>query len=71
MKMQPVSSSNISEVGYDPETKTLRVKFKKGGMWDYFDVSAEEHEAFISAPSIGKHFLSNIRFDKAGQSVNA
>lgn len=64
MNMKPVSSSNISEVGYDPDTQTLRVKFKSGGEYDYSGVSAEEHEALLSAPSIGKHFLSSIKPSK-------
>lgn len=64
MIMKPVSSSNIDSIGFDPETNTLRIKFKSGGEYDYSGVSAEEHEAFISAPSIGKHFFSNIKPSK-------
>lgn len=31
MDMKPVKSSSIDEVGHDPETQTLAVKFKNGG----------------------------------------
>ena len=37
MEMIPVSSSNLESVGYDVETKTLRIKFHNG-LYEYYNV---------------------------------
>ena len=37
MRMIPVTSSNLKAVGYDSDTKTLRVEFHNG-TYDHYDV---------------------------------
>lgn len=59
--MQPVNSSSISHIGYDPKSKQLTVRFHNGSDYTYSGVSAEEHQALLNANSIGKHFSANIR----------
>jgi hypothetical protein len=54
-------SSNVSQIGYDAASKMLRVKFKSGGMYEYAGFPLEEWLAFKDAPSLGKHFQTNIR----------
>lgn len=54
--MQPVESSNIQAIGYDPDDRALHIKFKTGGHYRYADVPSSVHQAFIDAPSKGKHF---------------
>ena len=61
MDMQPVNSSMIASIGYDPETKVLSVEFTKGGTYEYAEVPPEEHEAFMNAESVGKYFLVHIK----------
>ena len=61
MNMEAVKSSTIESIGYDGDTKTLRIKFKSGATYDYADVPYETHADLMSAPSIGKHFHSMIR----------
>jgi KTSC domain len=66
MERTPVSSSQILSVGYDPESRVLEVEFKRkgeapGGVYDYFDVEPEQHQAFMEAESLGKHFGTSIR----------
>jgi hypothetical protein len=39
MTMHPVISTNVLAVGYDPQTYTLRVRFRSGGTYDYYAVS--------------------------------
>lgn len=58
--MQPVKSSNLESVGYNADTKTLRVCFRSGDKYDYQNVSAEKHKSLMKAKSIGRHFLKNI-----------
>lgn len=60
-ELSPVSSSNISAIGYDPATRVLRVRFTNGGTYAYADVPADAHAALLSAPSIGKAFSATCR----------
>ena len=50
----------VNGVGYDPETKKLRVAFR-AATYDYYDVEPEEYEKLIGAESVGKHFLERIK----------
>lgn len=61
MTMQPVSSSNLAAVGYDPETQTLAVEFRSGGTYEYYDVPQQVFDGLLSAASHGQYFQSNIR----------
>jgi len=61
MNMEPVESEAIHSVGYDPATKTLRVRFHTGNTYDYPNVPADEHRAFMDAGSMGKHFARHFR----------
>ena len=61
MQHTPVSSSNISSVGYDPDSRTLEVAFHKSGTYAYSDVPQAEYDALMAAPSHGKYFSSNIK----------
>ena len=63
IEMQSVSSSNLAAVGYDEETQTLRVTFKKGPTYDYRGVPPKVYEQLMSAESVGQYFHSNIRSD--------
>ena len=54
--MQPVQSAAMKAVGHDPASNTLWVQFPSGKHYSYPDVSAGEHSALMSAPSLGKHF---------------
>lgn len=69
MELRPVKSSHISEVGYDPETKEMQIKFSTGHTYSYPDVEADQHAAFISAESPGKHFRENLLSSLTGTRV--
>lgn len=41
MQMHPVISDNVKAVGYDPDTSTLRVHFRKSRLvYDYYGAPA-------------------------------
>jgi len=61
MEIRKVASSNIDSIGYDNVRKILKVVFKNGFIYDYYDISAETHEELITAQSVGKYFNSYIR----------
>lgn len=63
----PVKSSQIAELGHDPETNRLAVRFQPkagfdvGSLYYYGNFTAENFEALSKADSIGSHFQNNIR----------
>lgn len=59
--MKEVKSSTISHVGYEKNTKTLKIKFKTGTEYHYQNVPEKEHISLINAESIGKYFVKNIK----------
>lgn len=61
-----VESSNLAEVGYDPDTNILEVAFKHGGVYRYFNVPSGVYTALMAAPSKGRYF--DIHIKKAGYS---
>jgi hypothetical protein len=61
MERQAVKSSNLSEVGYDADTQVLEVQFKKGAIYQYFDVPVEVYDELMEAESIGKAFGTMIK----------
>lgn len=61
MDMQPVNSSNINSVGYDIRTKTLRIEFHGGSIYEYYNVPEHVYAALMSAPSHGSYFHQNIK----------
>jgi hypothetical protein len=61
--LTPVESSQINAIGYDAATHTLAVRFNggKGTVYHYQGVSAETHEAFLAADSVGRFFGAHIK----------
>ncbi len=51
MLRQPVSSSRISSVGW--ENNTMEVGFPDGAVYQYYDVSESEYNAFLNSSSLG------------------
>ncbi|MEJ7927828.1 KTSC domain-containing protein [Sphingobium sp. AN641] len=54
-------SSNLSGFGYDPGTSVLRVEFKNGGTYEYYDVPSHVVDAMKSAPSKGQFLAYQIK----------
>jgi len=67
MHRQEVKSSLLAAVGYDAASRTLLLEFKSrkegepGKVYRYADVSAETYKKFLAAPSLGSHFLKQIK----------
>ncbi|MEC0543642.1 KTSC domain-containing protein [Bacillus inaquosorum] len=60
MNLVPVNSSNLSAVGYDSQSKVLRIVFKNG-TYDHFDVPKGVYDSLMSAPSKGKYYHACIK----------
>lgn len=61
MEMTNVSSSNISQIGYDPSNRSLHVKFLNGGLYEYTNVPPEVYQNLRSASSVGSYFHQAIK----------
>lgn len=61
MERTAVTSSNLKSVGYEPETGTLEVEFKKGRLYQYRNVPQEKYAALLNADSKGRYFNKNIK----------
>jgi len=59
MNMIPVSSSNISEIGY--EGTTLYVRFHHGGLYAYYNVPESVYRNLMSASSHGSFLAQHIK----------
>jgi hypothetical protein len=60
-EMQPVSSTNISAVGYDVETQTVYVQFLNNSTYAYKGVPEHEFENLRTAASVGSYLNRNFK----------
>ena len=61
MRRDPVVSSNIASVGYDPGSRALEICFNNGRVYQYFGVPAHLHRALMSASSHGQFLNQQIK----------
>lgn len=61
IERQPVTSSNLKSVGYDPETRILEIEFQRGQVYHYQGVPQEVYDGLMAAESPGRYFASEIR----------
>lgn len=64
--MTAVDSSQIAEIGHDPLSNTLAIRFKSwngkaSNLYHYENFTAEDFAAFRDAESIGRHFAEHIK----------
>lgn len=69
MHRTPVASSNISSIGYDPQSATLKVEFVSGDVYQYFDVSENLYQQFLNASSHGQFLNDRISYNYRYQKV--
>ena len=61
MIRQPVSSSNLRSVGYDTNTWILEIEFRKGRVYQYYDVPEDIYNQLVTARSKGTFHNDYIR----------
>ncbi len=59
MRLIPVSSSNLSSVGY--ENGTLYIAFNSGSVYAYFDVPRSVYRELMTASSHGSYHAKYIK----------
>jgi len=61
LQRNDVSSSAIVSVGYDDAVRVLEIEFRSGGIYQYLGVPAEVYAGLLTAMSVGRYFLDNIK----------
>ena len=61
MVRESVISSDLAEIGYDSANQILEVQFKRGEVYQYFDVPEYQYNSLKDADSKGKYFSQNIK----------
>jgi len=61
MLRNPVASSNIASIGYDPDSETLEVEFTNGSIYQYFNVPGGMNEQLMASASKGQFLNTYIR----------
>lgn len=59
--MEPVSSSNVAELGYDAANQIVYVGYLNGSKYIYKGVSQYEYDSLLNAPSIGSYLHRNFK----------
>lgn len=57
----PVASSNIASIGYDPESTTLEIEFTNGSIYQYFNVPTGLNDELMASSSKGQFLNTYIR----------
>lgn len=61
MNRQPVSSSNVAEIGYDENQRIMEVLFRSGTIYQYFDVPPQIYAELMQSSSVGSYLNSNVK----------
>lgn len=61
MDREPVSSSLLNSVGYDPDEQILEVELQDGKVYQYIDVPEETYHGLVEADSLGRYFNNYVR----------
>jgi hypothetical protein len=67
---EPVRSSVLASVGYDPDHRILEIEFLSGAVYRYSNVEPLLHVRLMQAPSKGRFFDAAIRDAKPFEQVS-
>ena len=61
MQMIPVNSSAIAAIGYDPQTRMMKIRFHQSGTYNFCRVPEYVYRAFLNSSSKGSYYNNHIR----------
>ncbi len=64
-----VTSSNIKEITYNTDDKSMIITFNNNIQYKYFNVENSIFEEFIDAESVGRYFLTEIKGKYESQKI--
>jgi hypothetical protein len=56
----PVTSTEITQVGYQEDSQTLEIQFVQGGVYQFFNVPSDVFDGLINASSKEVYYHSKI-----------
>jgi hypothetical protein len=66
--MRRLRSRAVQETGYDATFRTLRIRFRSGGLYDYYDVPPDVFNGLLAAAhpwtQWGEHITQSYRFSR-------
>ena len=60
-ELSPIDSSMFSHHHYDPNTRTMMLRFKNGLLYQGDDVPIEKNDAFLGNASKGRYFNQKLK----------
>lgn len=69
-EMNPIESSQFTEVGYDSDNMDFYVRFNNGKVYVYRKVSQEHFDNLTRNESPGRYFSLNIKHNHEYQKVD-
>lgn len=60
MQLDPVDSSMLAAIGYDPDLKALVVLYNSGKAYQYQGVPVEVYQGLKAASSKGRYMLDHV-----------
>jgi len=60
MRLDPVESSMLAAVGYEPSQQALVVLYNSGRAYQYLNVPAETFQALMESRSKGRYMLDHV-----------
>lgn len=60
MQLDPVESSMLAAIGYDPDLKALVVLYNSGKAYQYQGVPEDVFQGLINASSKGRYMLDHV-----------
>lgn len=61
MEMMRVNSQAIRAVGYEPDSRRMKITFEQGDTYDFCNVPAYIYEGLMNARSKGEYYNDHIR----------
>lgn len=62
-------STSITAHGYDKTTRTMRIQFKNGGVYEYPDFPEDKYAAMTGAQSLCGYHAKHVRPHYVGRKV--
>lgn len=56
-----MNSSAIEAVGYEPQTRMMKIRFTGGRAYDFCGVPEHVHRGLMNAPSKGTYYNDHIK----------
>ena len=59
--IETLNSSNVARFAYDESNQVLKVEFKNGAIYDYYDIPENVFHGMRGAPSAGQFLAQNVK----------